>query len=211
MRIGCSCLKIFSWQDRVNKGPAWLGFALMPWKSPNFGTVRSAAVTYSRSTHEKICLQNPKKHVVFCHFPTNQILGCRSLTAFSPLLTCFCHGLFTVFSPTLFANREGAPSIFQALDKGSSTTGGTPNRWFTMENPIKMDAVRLPLFQETSISLGVGPYSAKSHTRRPQQQSRRENLSPQARPKARVTRCLWKLGCSPCLSMGHPYVGNSRP
>ena len=36
---------------------------------------------------------------------------------------------------------------------GVSINMGTPNGWFTMENPISMDDVKEPLFQETFISV----------------------------------------------------------
>ena len=34
---------------------------------------------------------------------------------------------------------------------GISINGGTQNWWFTMENPIEMDDLWVPLFQETPI------------------------------------------------------------
>jgi len=36
--------------------------------------------------------------------------------------------------------------------KGVPYMGIPPNEWFLMENPIKMDVLEVPLFQETSIS-----------------------------------------------------------
>ena len=38
------------------------------------------------------------------------------------------------------------------FDMGVSINEGTQNGWFTMENPIKMDDLGVPQFQETSIS-----------------------------------------------------------
>ena len=37
-----------------------------------------------------------------------------------------------------------------SLQMGVSINGGTQNRWFTMGNPIKIDDLGVPLFQETS-------------------------------------------------------------
>ena len=46
---------------------------------------------------------------------------------------------------------------------GVSINMGTPNGWFTMENPISMDDVKEPLFQETFISVLCEHFSAPYH------------------------------------------------
>jgi hypothetical protein len=47
--------------------------------------------------------------------------------------------------------------------KGVPYMGIPPNERFLMENPIKMDVLEVPLFQETSISELYNKESYKSH------------------------------------------------
>ena len=43
------------------------------------------------------------------------------------------------------------PWVFTHKDMGVAIKWGTQNGWFPMENPIEMDDLGVPLFQETSI------------------------------------------------------------
>ena len=51
------------------------------------------------------------------------------------------------------SNHEGNRQLFFSTDGGFRKFGVPPNGWFIMEDPIKMDDLDIPPFQETTKSV----------------------------------------------------------
>ena len=56
-----------------------------------------------------------------------------------------------VWSRSGWGERYLQTSNFRDVDMGVSKNRGTPNGWFIMDNPTKMDDLGVPLFLETPI------------------------------------------------------------